>query len=166
VVVEVVVRWGDMDALGHVNNTVYLEYFQTAHIIYMERLGLNTPGPEWRQAGLIMAASTCRYKAPMTYPDTLSVGSRVAAIGEDHLLMEQVAVSQKSGTVVADGEVTVVSYDYGAGCRVSSPRLGVLGSKPSRDAQYRWRQRERGGRRLPNESAAASALDPATVSRG
>jgi len=70
-----------------------------------------------------MAASTCRYKAPLTCPDTLSVGSRVAAIGEDHLLMEQVAVSQKSGTVVAEGEVTVVSYDYGAGCRVSSPRL-------------------------------------------
>ncbi len=40
VVVDVVVRWGDMDALGHVNNIVFLQYFETARIAYLERAGI------------------------------------------------------------------------------------------------------------------------------
>jgi acyl-CoA thioester hydrolase len=121
VVVDIVVRWGDMDALGHVNNIVYLQYFETARVEYLMRLGLGAPGPTWQRSGLIMGSNSCRYRAPVTYPDTLSVGARTSAIGEDRVKMHHTAVSQKLGRVVAEGEAVIVSYDYAAGQRAMLP---------------------------------------------
>lgn len=122
VVVDVVVRWGDMDALGHVNNIVYLQYFETARIDYLVHLGMDPPGPAWREFGLIIAASNCRFIAPVTFPDTLSVGARVSAIGEDRLIMEHIAVSQKLDKVAAEGDAVVVSYDYSVSRRTPFPQ--------------------------------------------
>ncbi len=119
IVVDVVVRWGDMDALGHVNNTLYLQYFETARIEYLVALGMDTPGPSWQEYGLILASVGCRFKVPVTYPDTLSVGTRVAALGEDRVLMEHAAFSRKLDRLAAEGDAIVVSYDYNAGRRTS-----------------------------------------------
>ncbi len=129
VVTEVVVRWGEMDALGHVNNIIYLQYFETARVAYLERLGLDPPGPTWRDRGLIIASLTCRFRVPVVYPDTLSVGARVKALGEDRLIMEHTAVSRKVGKVAALGEAEIVSYDYAAGRRAPMPaewRAGII----------------------------------------
>lgn len=117
VVVDVAVRWGDMDSLGHVNNIVYLQYFETARIEYLVRLGMEPPGPEWQESGLIIAAISCRFLAPVTYPDTLSVGARISSVGEDRLTMEHAAVSRKLGRLAAEGDAVIVSYDYVAGKR-------------------------------------------------
>jgi len=119
VMVDVVVRWGDMDALDHVNHTLYLQYFETARVEYLVRLGLEAPGPKWQEYGLILASVACRYKVPVTYPDTLAIGARVAALGEDRVLMEHAAFSHKLGKVAAEGDAMVVSYDYVAGRRTS-----------------------------------------------
>jgi acyl-CoA thioester hydrolase len=119
VVVDVVVRWSDMDALGHVNNILYLQYFETARIEYLMRLGMEPPGPTWREYGLIVAANNCRFKAPVTYPDTLAVGARVAALGDDRMLLEHTAFSHQLGKVAAQGDALLVSYDYAAGRRTS-----------------------------------------------
>ncbi|OFW62021.1 MAG: hypothetical protein A2133_09255 [Actinobacteria bacterium RBG_16_64_13] len=112
VVVDIVVQWGDMDCLGHVNNIVYLQYFETARIEYLMRLGLDPPGPKWRDAGLIVASVSCDYKLPVVFPDSVSVGARVTAIGENRVLMQHATASQKLGKVVAEGEVILVSYNY------------------------------------------------------
>jgi acyl-CoA thioester hydrolase len=121
VVVDIVVRWGDMDSLGHVNNIIYLQYFETARIEYLVRAGMEPPGPSWQEAGLIMASNSCRYLAPVTYPDTLSVGARVTAIGEDRVKMHHAAFSQKLGRLAAEGEAMIVSYDYVEGRRSMLP---------------------------------------------
>ncbi len=121
VVVDVVVRWGDMDSLGHVNNTLYLQYFETARIEYLVALGMDPPGPSWQEYGLILASLSCRFKVPVTYPDTLSVATRVAALGEDRVLMEHAAFSHKLDRVAAESDAVVVSYDYVTGRRTSLP---------------------------------------------
>jgi acyl-CoA thioester hydrolase len=121
VVVDIAVRWGDMDSLGHVNNIIYLQYFETARIEYLMRLGMERPGPAWQESGLIMASNTCRYLVPVTHPDTLSVGARVLAIGEDCVKMYHAAFSQKLGRLAAEGEAMIVSYDYVAGRRAALP---------------------------------------------
>jgi len=121
VVVDVVVRWGDMDSLGHVNNIVYLQYFETARIEYLMRLGMEPPGPAWREYGLILASVSCRFKAPVTFPDVLSVGARIVGIGDDRVRMEHVAMSHKLAKVAAEGDAVVVSYDYVAGRRAAFP---------------------------------------------
>lgn len=121
VTVDVVVRWGDMDNLGHVNNIRYLQYFETARIEYLVRLGMEPPGPGWREFGLILASVSCRFRAPVTYPDTLTVGARIAAIGDDRVRMEHIAVSQRLGKAAAEGDADVVSYDYVARRRTAFP---------------------------------------------
>jgi acyl-CoA thioester hydrolase len=119
VVVDVVVRWGDMDALGHVNNILYLQYFETARIEYLMRLGMDAPGSAWKEYGLILASVGCRFKLPVTYPDTLAVGARVAALGEDRVLMEHAAFSRKLGKTATEGDAVVVSYNYVTGRHTS-----------------------------------------------
>lgn len=121
VVVEVAVRWGDMDSLGHVNNIVYLQYFEIARIEYLMRLGIDPPGPAWQDSGFIIASVSCRFVAPVTYPDTLSVGARISSIGEDRIIMEHSAISQKLGRAAAEGEAVIVSYDYVAKRKTSLP---------------------------------------------
>ncbi len=112
VVTDIVVRWGDMDSLGHVNNHIYLQYFETARITYHEAIGIAAPTPFTDADGVILAANSCRYRVPVTYPDTLSVGSRISAIGSDSFLMEYAAVSQKLDKLVTEGDALVVLYNY------------------------------------------------------
>ncbi len=121
VVIDIVVRWGDMDALGHVNNILYLQYFETARIEYLLRLGMDPPGPHWRESGLILKSVGCRFVAPVKFPDTLSVGARVASIGDDRVIMEHAAVSQRLGSLAAEGDAVIVSYDYVNGRRRPLP---------------------------------------------
>lgn len=101
--------------------TLYLQYFETARIEYLVGLGMDPPGPTWQEYGLILASVRCRFKVPVTYPDTLSVGARVAALGDDRVLMEHAVFSHKLGRVAAEGDAVVVSYDYVAGRRTSLP---------------------------------------------
>ncbi len=116
VVVDVPVRWGDMDAYGHVNNARYLTFFETARIAYFEALAL--PGWVTRgDVGPIVHSTTCRYRIPVTYPDTLVVGCRIrerAALpeGADRFTMELCARSVRHDAVAADGTCVVVVYDY------------------------------------------------------
>jgi acyl-CoA thioester hydrolase len=121
VVVDVDVRWGDMDALLHVNNIVYFQYFQMARGGYLQRIGMPPAGPEWHDFGWIIGANCCRYKAPVTFPDTLSVHARVGALSEDRMLMEYKAVSKKLVKVAAEGEALVFGYDFGAGGKATIP---------------------------------------------
>jgi acyl-CoA thioester hydrolase len=117
VVIDVDVRWGDMDALVHVNNIVYFEYFQLARGAYLQRIGMPPAGPAWHDFGWIIGATCCRYKAPVTFPDTLSVGARVSALSEDRMLMEYQAISKKLDKVAAEGEALIFAYDFGVGRR-------------------------------------------------
>ena len=112
VVIDIDVRWGDMDALQHVNNIVYFEYFELARVAYLERIGMPSPGPEWRDFGWVVASTGCRYRAPVTHPDTLSVGSRIGALSDDRMLMEYRAISRKSGKVAVEGEALLVAYHF------------------------------------------------------
>jgi acyl-CoA thioester hydrolase len=121
VVAEVAVRWADMDALGHVNHTRYLRYFEIARLEYLLRLGLDPPGASWGEFGVIIASLDCRFLAPITFPDTLSVGARILSLAEDRCTMEHVAVSQKLDRPAAQGTAVIVAYDYAAGRRRPLP---------------------------------------------
>ena len=106
--------------MGHVNNTVYLRYFETARIAYFEKSGflesLNQTG-----IGPNLASVQCKFKAPHTYPDIVSVGARVSRIEGDRFVMEYSAVSHKSRRIAAEGESVIVSYNYRETKKVSLP---------------------------------------------
>ncbi|HYG11744.1 MAG TPA: thioesterase family protein [Pyrinomonadaceae bacterium] len=113
VVIEVPVAWGEMDALRHVNNIVYFRYFESARMAYFTRLGIwdymNETG-----IGPILASTACKFKLPLVYPDTVSVGTRVSGVEADRFVMKYVVVSHAHAKVAAEGEGLIVSYDYRA----------------------------------------------------
>lgn len=109
--VEVPVAWGDMDALGHVNNTVYFRYFETARIKCFAELGLGQI-EQSDDVGPILHSASCRFRIPLTYPDTVTVGARIGDVGEDRFVMLYRAVSHRHDAVAADGESLIVTFDY------------------------------------------------------
>lgn len=113
VVVELPVAWGEMDSMGHVNNIVYFRYFETARIAYFERVAFLE---EMRASGVgpILAATQCRFKEPLTYPDRVLAGARASQLAEDRFLMHYVVVSEARGRIAAEGDGRIVSYDYRA----------------------------------------------------
>src|SRR4051794_8318236 len=74
VVIRLPVQWGDQDAFGHVNNTVFLRWFESARIAYFGRMGLLEMMARDR-VGPILASIACDYRRPVTHPDTVHVGA-------------------------------------------------------------------------------------------
>jgi acyl-CoA thioester hydrolase len=111
IVIDIPVAWGEMDAFGHVNNTVYFRYFECARIAYLDAIGFRGDGPA-DPAGPILAATHCRFRLPLRYPDTVRVGARTTARAADRFSMEYRLVSERHGAVAAEGGGMVVSYNY------------------------------------------------------
>ena len=108
-IAPVEVRFRDVDALGHVNNAVYITYFETARIKYMMNLLGNV---YLRDLRIILAEVTCSYRAPAYYDETLDVGVRVTEIGNKSFVMEYRVEEQETRRVVATGSSVQVAYDY------------------------------------------------------
>lgn len=119
VVITVPVAWGEMDSLGHVNNIIYFRYFESARIVYLEKSGLMKV---MKRSGIgpILARTSATYKKPVRYPDTLSVGARVATIGTTSFVMEYLVESCALG-VAAFGDAVIVIYDYAKGEKARVP---------------------------------------------
>ena len=99
-VVEVPLAWGEMDAFQHVNNAVYFRWFESARIDYFREVGA-LEIMERSGVGPILASTDCRFRIPLTYPDTVSVATRVPRLGEDRFVMDYVVVSHESGKIAA-----------------------------------------------------------------
>jgi acyl-CoA thioester hydrolase len=120
VVIETPVAWGQMDAFQHLNNTAYFRFFESGRIAYFERLDLL----EYMEAtgvGPILASTTCRFRIPLTYPDTVSIGTRVSSIEADRFTMEYYVVSHKHQKVAAEGTGLIVCFDYRENKKTSVP---------------------------------------------
>lgn len=113
VVIEIPVAWGEMDSLRHVNNIVYFRYFESARMAYFLKLDIWTYMNE-TGIGPILASTQCKFKIPLTYPDTVSVGTKISGLAADRFVMKYVAVSHEHERVAAEGEGLIVSYDYRA----------------------------------------------------
>ena len=134
VVVTVPLLWGDPDAFGHVNNLAYLRWCESARVEYLMRIGL---WPSLPPAGIgpILASVSCDYKRPLTFPDTVWIGTRVTRIGNRSFQMQHRVVSKALDTVAAEVDSTIVVFDYGRNETVPVPescRTAIEGlqSKP------------------------------------
>ncbi|HSB33742.1 MAG TPA: thioesterase family protein [Nitrospirota bacterium] len=120
VVVEIPVAWGEMDSFQHVNNVVYFRYFESARIAYSDRIGLQDYKGK-TGIGPILGSSSCKYKVPLTYPDTVSVGAKVTGIEEDRFTMSYIIVSHRHQKIAAEGDGVIVMYDYREGKKTAIP---------------------------------------------
>jgi acyl-CoA thioester hydrolase len=111
VVILLPVQWGDQDAFLHVNNTVYFRWCESARIEYLDKLGL-ADRVRTQGIGPILAAISCNYRSPVTYPDRVQVAARITRLGRSSLTMEHVVYSEDQQRVVADSLSTLVVFDY------------------------------------------------------
>lgn len=122
VLLEIPVAWGDMDAFQHVNNTVYFRWMESGRIAYFTRM--DVPGfRDLTGVGPILHSTQCRYRIPLTFPDTVTVASRVVSVEEDRMTMEQIIVSHQHAKVAAIGSGVIVTFDYAVGCKAPVPDL-------------------------------------------
>lgn len=120
VTVSIPVQWGDMDAYGHVNNTVYFRWFESARMAYFARCGFVESHIEDR-IGAILHSTSCRFRLPVEYPDTVLVGARVTGIGDDRFTMAYEVRSTRHDKVAAEGTGVIVSFDYRAMRKTALP---------------------------------------------
>jgi len=69
--VSVPVRWGDMDAQGHVNNTVYFRYMEQARVEWLE--SLRTHAGDINGLGSVIVNASCTFLLPLSYPGIVDV---------------------------------------------------------------------------------------------
>jgi acyl-CoA thioester hydrolase len=112
------VRWRDMDALGHVNNAVYLTYLEQARVHYLRELGLGFENPG--DVGMILAEVTCTYRAPLSLGERVTVWVRVSELRNSSFAFEY-RMEGEDGRLAANARSVQVCYDYEVGRAVPIP---------------------------------------------
>ncbi len=118
VVIETPVAWGEMDAFGHLNNIVYFRYFESARIAYFYKLDLIDMMAK-TGIGPILASTSCKFKIPLKYPDTVLIGAKVTKIEEDRFMMEYGVFSTSHQKIAAEGDGLIVTFNYRVSKKVS-----------------------------------------------
>jgi acyl-CoA thioester hydrolase len=115
---HVPMRWGDMDALGHVNNTVYFRYMEQARIRWFEQLGGLYQGDPPRGAVIVNAA--CTFRRPLVYPGTVEVRMYLRHPGRTSVDSHYELL--KDGALHAEGSAKMVWIDLRSGKSVPLPQ--------------------------------------------
>lgn len=104
------IRWGDMDALGHVNNTVYFRYLETCRIEWLEAMGC-LPNPQGE--GPVIVNAFCNFYKQLEYPGDVLVKMYVSDPGrttfETWCTIERV---DQPGIISAAGGATTIWVDF------------------------------------------------------
>jgi acyl-CoA thioester hydrolase len=103
---DITTRWADNDPYGHINNVVYLSWFDTAVNHFLIANGLLDIASSPVIA--VMAENGCRYHAELSYPDAVVVGMRVAHLGRSSVRWEAGAFRRDSRVAAAEGHLVHV----------------------------------------------------------
>lgn len=111
VVIEVPVAWGEMDSFKHVNNVHYFRYFESARTKYAYELRFLDFMKDYAK-GPILSNTSAKFLAPVSYPDTLSIGIRSIKAEGGRLIQEYAIWSHEQSRLVTKGESTMLFFDY------------------------------------------------------
>lgn len=142
------IRFRDLDALAHVNNTVYFTYFEEARSYYFDQLQLerwparekdqlvpDDEEPGTRNArihtastgahyGSLIKENECIYHLPLIRSDKAEIGVQVAHIGRSSILVEmQICDTQDHARIFATGKTVMVWCNYHTGRPVPVPPM-------------------------------------------
>lgn len=113
------IRWGDMDAMGHVNNTIYFRYMEIVRIEWLHALG-GAPDPQG--TGPVIVNAFCNFHRQLEYPGDVLAKHYVAKPGrssfETYITLER---TDAPGVIYASGGAKTVWVDFPAGKSVPLP---------------------------------------------
>ncbi len=113
------IRWSDMDEMRHVNNAVYLTYFEQARVYYFhEACQWN-----WKEIGAILANAHIDYLKPVVFPNPTQVYVRTSRIGTKSFETRYMITSVVKGVeeLTTTGYPTIVLFDYATNQSVAMP---------------------------------------------
>lgn len=104
------IRWSDMDEMRHVNNAVYLTYFEQARVYYFQE----ACQWDWKETGVILASAHVDYLRPVVFPDPTFVYVRTSKLGNKSLVLDYMISTFSDGSeqLATTGYTTMVLFDY------------------------------------------------------
>jgi acyl-CoA thioester hydrolase len=103
------IRWGDMDAMGHVNNVTYFRYMEQARISWFDKLVPERKA--WKSNGIVIVNASCNFRRAMTYPGTVEVKLFSARPGGSSVATYYEMRVDEDPEPYADGAAVVVFID-------------------------------------------------------
>lgn len=116
---NITVRWGDMDALGHVNSSKYFTYFEQARVLWLQQLGYPV---RQIKTGPILATSSCNYLKAIVQPAEILIQVYAGVPRRSSFTMYYKITDQHDNAILyAEGESVVVWADYELGKSIPLP---------------------------------------------
>jgi acyl-CoA thioester hydrolase len=118
-VASIGVRWRDLDAFNHVNNSNYLTYLEEARLQWLSHV----PGPWFDDHAMpVMAASQVNYRRPIAWPAQLQVQLSCGRVGNSSMtIAHRVTDAEHPDQLYCDGHVVMVWMDPASGKPVPLP---------------------------------------------
>tara|TARA_B100001123_G_C15031621_1_gene915654 strand:+ start:250 stop:687 length:438 start_codon:yes stop_codon:yes gene_type:complete len=111
-IVELDVRWGDMDAVGHVNNATYFSYFEQTRIDWYGHLGLGDEANSQNE-GPVLVTTSCTYLKEIIFPARIQVHMYGGDPGRSsYPSFYEVRDANNADTLYAEGKATTVWVDH------------------------------------------------------
>jgi acyl-CoA thioester hydrolase len=115
-------RWGDMDAMGHINNTLYFRYMEVVRLDWIFNVGGARAEPGADDQGPIIVNAFCNFLRQLKFPGDIEVTMHVANPGRSSFeTYHRIARCDEPGVVYAEGGAKVVWTDYAAGRSAPMP---------------------------------------------
>ncbi len=107
---DIAIRWGDMDAMGHVNNASYFRYLETARIEWLDGAGFQ---PDPNGEGFVIINAFCNFLIQLEYPGTVRAKTFVANPGRSSFdVYTTFERTDRPDVVCAAGGATVVWVNF------------------------------------------------------
>ncbi len=106
--INIPLRWGDMDAYGHANNTVYFRFFEEARIVWLASLEL---GAAEQPTGPVIIKTSATFLKELNHPATVEVKTFADKAGNTSLDTYHLMTDAETGEVYAEGYAKIVWFD-------------------------------------------------------
>ena len=106
--IDLPIRWGDMDALAHVNNVQFFRYLESGRIAYIDDL---FPGQRTSD-NVVLADLQCSFLRQLHYPGVVHVGTRVSRIGRSSLQLRCGIFTNSDERPSATAQAVIVWFDF------------------------------------------------------
>ena len=114
------VRYAEIDAQGHVNNAVYLSYFEVGRVEWLRAAGLSYKELEERGYGIVVVEVLAHYRRAAYFDDELTLRTELAEIGRASLRFDYTVL--RDGEVLATGHTRHACVDLATGKPVRVPQ--------------------------------------------
>lgn len=103
------VRYPEVDAMGYLHHSRYLQYFEMGRIELLRSLGHSYAELEQQGIFFVVVKAECRYKAPARYDEELTLSTRV--VRQTHVRIDHAYELRRDQTVLAEGVTTIACVD-------------------------------------------------------